>query len=499
MNRKPYRKTLNFEALETRRMLAGNITLSQSGTVLTLTGDLSDNAVLIRDTQTGGGVIQIIGLDTPGPNSTTSHTTINSAASKTLQGITAIVFNFSGSGANANTGNDAIVLTNLTLSGGVTINSGDGNCFYGIGTFDPTQDHKVDLDIDASLGALTLGAVTLQKGMTINMGGGSNYLRVDQATLNGPAGKNLTVNMGEGTTIASFDQTSVAHLAAFTGQSSSGQLGLTLNDFSANYLSVNSSIGNDSISLTGNTHINNAITMNLNFGDDVVDLDGVTAGSVSVLMGEGANSYTGTDDIISANTTITAGSQADSVTISGGSTGSFNTGLAGGGNGVVGNTISLSNFTITNAATLGAGIGQTSAPNQVTLNNVSAGSLSLTSGKGADVVSLTTVHVTKAFNLDTGAGNDTVTFNGVTAASLSAMLQLGADTVTVGNTTVTGKAAFGGGVGSDTFDDNGGNTFGTLSKVNFETNNVATETPITGSITSGGGDPISSGGVLTIG
>ncbi len=80
MYRKPNRKALGFESLETRRMLAGNISVMQSGTIITLTGDALDNSVLIRDTQTGGGVIQIIGLATPGPNSTTLPTTISSGA-----------------------------------------------------------------------------------------------------------------------------------------------------------------------------------------------------------------------------------------------------------------------------------------------------------------------------------------------------------------------------------------------------------------------------------
>jgi large repetitive protein len=464
MLRNQFRKTLKFESLETRRMLAGNITVTQSGSIITLTGDALDNSVLIRDTQTGGGVIQIIGLDTPGPNSTTLPTTINSGASKTLSGITGIVFDFNGGGANINTGNDVIVLTNLTLTGGVTINSGDGNNFYGIGTFDPTQDNKVDLDFDPSLGTLTEGAVSMAQGMTINMGGGANYLRVDQATFNGPVGKNLAINMGVGTTTASVGQTSVAHWAAFNEAANSGQVDLTLDHFSANYLSVNTSIGNDSITLTDGTHINTTIAMSLNLGDDTVDLDGVTAGAVQVLMGQGANSYTGTGDQITSNTSIWSGAESDSVTISGGSTGSLMTALGGGGN-----TVSLSNLAIANAASVGGGFGPfTFNPDTITLDHVTAGSLKVTGGNGSDSVSLTTVTVAKAVDIDTGNGNDDVTIDGLSGASMWTTLDNGADTISLQNVAITGKAMIGGGAGSNTYTDNGGNSFGTLDKVNFE-------------------------------
>jgi large repetitive protein len=319
------------------------------------------------------------------------------------------------------------------------------------------------LDIDPSLGTLTMGAVTLGQAMTINMGGGTNYLRVGQANFNGPAGNDLAINAGEGSTTASFDQTAVLHLANFTESPNSGSVILTLDHFSANYLNVQTSIGNDSISLTDGTHINAAITMNLNLGDDVVDFDGVTAGSVSLLMGQGANEFTGTSDIITNGTSISGGAEADTVDISGGSTGSLTTTLAGGGN-----TISLTNLTIANAASIGGGLGTTTLADSVTLNNVTAGSLSMTAGTGNDTISLSTVHVTKAFNIDTGSGSDTVTIDGLSAASLWGMFDAGADIVSVENTTITGKAMFGGGVGTDTYNNNGGNTFGTLNKVNFE-------------------------------
>jgi hypothetical protein len=437
--------------------------------------------------------VEIVGLNTPG-TSTSLPTRINGGASKNYQGITSIVFNLNGGTTGLNTGDDVIVITKLALTGGVTINTGDGDNFYGIGDFDNSGNHA-----DAAANTY-LGAVTLGGGLVVNMGNGTDLLLANHATFNGSAGQNLAINAGNAHTILSFENTAVSHLAAFNVSMDSGSLDLTLDHFSANYLTVNCSIGNDSISLGDNTHVNFAIIMSLNYGDDIVDFDHVTAGSVYLALGQGANQFTGTSDQITGATTILSGAQSDTVTLTDYSTNSLSTALAGGGN-----TLSLTNVIITNAAMLGGGIGVTAIANTVTLDHVTAGSLNITSGLGNDAVSLTSVTVAKAFNIDTGAGNDTVTIDGLQASSFWGMFETGADVVSIANSTITGNAMFGGGMGSDTFNDNGGNTFNPLNKVNFElpvvSAGVTSGTEITGTVITGstsGGSISSAGGTLTI-
>ncbi len=146
----------------------------------------------------------------PGFRCSPLATTIGGGSSKSYLGVTTVIFNFNGVGTNQSMGNDTIVLTKLNLTGGVTINTGDGNNFYGLGAFNNSDNAVFDTSVNSNLGALTLG-----QGLTINMGNGDDTFRASQVTLNGAAGQNLGINAGQATTTISMDHTSVAHLAAF--------------------------------------------------------------------------------------------------------------------------------------------------------------------------------------------------------------------------------------------------------------------------------------------
>jgi hypothetical protein len=66
-------KRLSFEALETRRMLDGNVAANFTGGVLTLTGDSASNGVEIFNTS--ANVVEVLGLNqgTPTINMTQVH------------------------------------------------------------------------------------------------------------------------------------------------------------------------------------------------------------------------------------------------------------------------------------------------------------------------------------------------------------------------------------------------------------------------------------------
>jgi hypothetical protein len=474
MYRKPYRKALGFESLETRRLLAGNVSavLSNNNTVLTLTGDSADNAVMV--TNSSANVIQVVGLKTPGLTAGSSiATTIGGGSSKSYLGVTTIIFNFNGTGTNHSNGDDTVILTNLALTGSVTINGGDGDNFFGFGDFENINNAVYDPAASSKLGALTLG-----QGLTVNTGNGNSTVSAIWVTLNGAAGQNLGINGGQGTTTVSMNHIAVAHLANFNVATGSGTLDLTLNNFSANYLTADTTIGNDSITMT-NSRVNFAITLTLDFGNDVVDLENVVAGSVWAALGQGANQFTGISDQINMATTIQSGAQVDSVTLNGYSTGSLSTALAGGGN-----ILSFSNVTVAGAASIGAGLGTTNAADNVTIDHLSAASINMTAGSGDDTLSLTNISTPGAFNIDTGAGSDDVSIVGLSAASLWGMFQSGDDVVSVGNAAITGTAMFGGGPGNDTYNDEGNNTYGTLNKVNFE---VTTSPPESQAFVGGAG------------
>jgi hypothetical protein len=457
MYRSKSRKTFKFEALESRRLLDGNISTSKSDNnhTLTLMGDLGDNAVAVISTSTN--VIEVIGLNTFVTGETTPFpTTINGHASQIFSNITRLVFNFNEGQTGINTGNDQIVLTDLTLTGKVTIHSGDGNNFFGIGDFN-NADNTVDLT-DSPV-TITPSAVSFGHGLVMTMGGGTDAVRANDVTLGGTATKNLTITGGEGDSTLTFDNTTVTHQASFTD---GAQLALTLNNFTAGSLTDKDGSGNDSINITGDSTITHAITMNTGIGNDFVNFTGLHAGSVDLLLGAGADQFTGDNDVITNSSIINGGADNDTVTLDNYTTGSLEVDI-----GLGANTVSLTEVTVTNAAKIVGDDG--TAANSITVDTLTAKSFSMTGGAGDDTISLDGVTVTKAATIDTGAGSDNLTFDGFSSKSLRVTMDSGADTVSVENVTVTDKAFFGGGSGDDTFTNVSGNTFGTLTKSNFET------------------------------
>src|SRR5262245_34354817 len=155
------KKTFTFEGLERRQMLAGDLVANLANGILTLSGDNSDNAVVI--TNNSPEVIELIGLARSGES-----TTINGKSSVLFQGVTNIVVNFTQGRTGVNTGNDAVVITGLELDGSVSIHTGNGDDFIGVGNFDNSE-MRVDPAVDTLLMNVTLG-----KGLFIEMEGGHN-------------------------------------------------------------------------------------------------------------------------------------------------------------------------------------------------------------------------------------------------------------------------------------------------------------------------------------
>ncbi len=100
--RKRTNRNCAFEQLENRRMLAGTVTTSLQGNVLTISGDDAANSMAVFNSSPG--VVQVLGLD----GTTISGTTL-------FTNVTGINFNFNAGLSGVNKGNDVIVVTNLTL------------------------------------------------------------------------------------------------------------------------------------------------------------------------------------------------------------------------------------------------------------------------------------------------------------------------------------------------------------------------------------------------
>ena len=304
MRNTQFTRQLRFECLETRRMLDGVITASLQNGTLTLQGDDAANAVLI--TSSSPGVVELIGLNTTNPsNQTVEQTFINTHTSQFFTGVTNIFVNFNGGTTGINTGNDKIFVTGLALTGGLGIQTGDGNNTYTIGQFDNSGDL-----IDPTYSSL-IGPVSLATGLSIKTGGGDNTLVANQLTVNGAVGNNLNINSGDGTNSLSFSNTTVNHAANFTD---TGALTLSFNQFQANNLTVVSGIGNDDITLSNST-IAFKINLNTNFGNDTVHLDHVHSDSLDVALGPGDDQLTAESVTVTHESTLLGGLDNDTVAL----------------------------------------------------------------------------------------------------------------------------------------------------------------------------------------
>src|SRR5206468_797797 len=112
--------------------------------------------------------------------------------------VVSVVVDFTNGTTGVNQGDDAVVLTRISLKGGVNIQLGNGKDIVGLGDFD-NSGSLVDSAVDG-----TLGAVAIENGLTINLQAGTNTLAAKSVTLDGQGGPNLTIT-GSGTDSMSFD------------------------------------------------------------------------------------------------------------------------------------------------------------------------------------------------------------------------------------------------------------------------------------------------------
>jgi len=389
------RRRLFLEGLESRAMLAGNVTAAVNGNTLFVTGDNGDNNVVIQ--QTGADRFTVVGVSG-------SATTVNGKAE-------GIVF----------TGN-SVRNFEIDLRG--------GNDTLGISN-DSAYLDDLSAELAAGGGASVTASATTSSALTLrgyaNIHGGSgddaiavNLVATGAIFVDGNTGSDAVVT--EGTTAASLLViTDTANLSTDT----------------SDYVRIR------------NVNVRGSLIVNTFSGDDVALLTDDTASFILADVGLGATSSTSTDtDILTAARLVShgdimlfAGAGDDEVTVTDVDANFF---LAVGG---IGNdTMGFAYLDVKNASLIGY-LGDDAITVDDTIN---------AEDPGNPIVVDDTVNteVTGLLHIDSGEGDDTVNVNGDAAfnpqlGSLNVWSFGGADTVRVSNLTLSNFAWVDLGAGDD--------------------------------------------------
>lgn len=256
MLRKSTCHLLNIENLESRQMMAGDVSAYAISKILYVNGDSASNGIVL--TSDVNGVITVAGIEQGG-----AATTINGGVSSTFTKIKDIVISM-------NKGDDAIVATDLYVNGNLYISGGKDNDAIGLGEFEDTG--LIDDAVDSILGALTV-----KKSFIIDGGDGNDALMARNVTVN----KSLVVNMGIGDDVVVFDADGV---------------GPGVNVLKT--ATISTSNGNDQVSLSRMT-VAKSLTVSTSNDQDLVELDGITVKTLSVPLGSGD------DEVIVGNSSVT--------------------------------------------------------------------------------------------------------------------------------------------------------------------------------------------------
>jgi hypothetical protein len=171
------------ERLEERTLMAANVT--QSGGTLTITGDNSDDAVLLVGN--GTGEVEVF-VDTDGDGS------IDSSLG-TFTGVQNIKLNTKG-------GDDAIGLEAVEIAGSLDIKTGGGG--DGVIMGDMVVGGATSLNTGAGSDLIFAGG-EFAGAMNVKTGGGNDVFLLFESSVSGK----LDVNMGGGDDLVAIDETSV--------------------------------------------------------------------------------------------------------------------------------------------------------------------------------------------------------------------------------------------------------------------------------------------------
>ncbi len=360
-----FKSRLRLESLEKRLLMAGDVTVSVSGGVLTVRGDANPNSIQISGTGVAGQYLISGFVD----DTLNLPTTVNHGAAPVLvTGVTGDVI------INLGNGNDELGIDNAVVAGNLIINDDGGANFLELGQ------HSLLVNKDVVVNTAGNGDQTiLEEGIftvgnhTVTTGGGNDYLNLiaTGAAAYASTGKNETISTGAGydvytvgsmyvqgalsvdtgseADLISIVNTGVGGSAKFVGGSGDDILAFDHLTVGGN-LTVDGGSGNDQISFNVAT-INGETNILGGSGIDQIKVAGATAKKVTLDAGNDQDHVQittskvdslfaflggGDDDITISQSTVTGNALLD-----GGS--GKNTFVNGGGN-IIGGTLTVTNF-----------------------------------------------------------------------------------------------------------------------------------------------------------
>lgn len=448
MNWNNHSTALRFEFLEQRQLLAGDIDARAIGSVLYITGDNTDNGVVVHSTSEG--VIEILGLSEGG-----AATTINGKESESFVRIKDVFITL-------DDGNDTLILTDLTLSGSATIRTGDGNDFIGLGEFDDDDDLIEDLLED--LAGDVLGALTVKGAVNIDAADGNDTLLARNTTLN-----LSTIIFGKGNDTLTFDRNGEPADSDYVpGVTTTGPLTITLGDgqnaatfegLTAQNLTVSAGNEQDTLIIEDST-VSKATNISVGDGTNTVSVEDFQGKSLGIALGVGNDTVTLEDITTTGRTVVGDGFGNDTLTIT-----NLTAKSLGASMGIGNDTLTVTNATIAKSLDLAGDDGD----DTVTLVGIIGKSLDVWLDAGNDNLSLQNVAITKKLSLSGGLGNDSIEVDGASASTLSVVLGTGDDDLELGHVIIAKATTLDGGAGANTYTDNGANSLAKLKTKNFPT------------------------------
>ncbi len=435
---------LGVEALEDRRLLAGNITATFFGGNLVLRGDASDNAVTIS--QTAPNTVSVLGKTNSG-----SATTINGLAGPiTFTGVLNSV------DADLKAGNDQFLLGNNSTD----VNALNNEILFGsVGTFS----------------GLASARTVVKFGVVARMGDG-----IDSVVIFADVGGDIFVDGGANNDGFGVQGSIVRGSVTFEGGTGDNPSLLVRNTIVSNQININGGQG------ANRANVSSSTAQNVNFhGNEGADL--ITVSNSNIKNNVSVNSFGGADSLLIGGSTIggsaylDVGSADDSVSID-------NTSIRF--DAIITGWIGNDSFAITSKkATPGSGALATQTTiggvlvvdagqgnDTIDIGSTGTGDLAvkvtgyttIIGGDGLDGLTVRNSQFLNGFTADMGAGNDSVDFKGVAITrNLSVFLGSGDDSLRLDSTSAAFADLYGG-LGRDGSKLTG-NSLGRITQREFET------------------------------
>ncbi len=451
------RLRLGAERLEDRQLLAGDVSASVVRGTLSITGDNADNFVEVFATATPGQFVVEGFTDNQGVNTTINH----SANPQTFSGVTNI-------NVSLKRGDDFFGFENGTVAGNMTIDMGDGNNEVNVGIPKLVSVTASTATVKPLLVTSVLSSATINGSLCINLGSGNGWLIEGSTHVKGSE----SVSACDGNDKIEFIDTGGVQGGNTIGNGVTVDHDLTVNlGGGSNYLDaydlavcgcfqVNGSGEND-IDLAVLNVAKDAVFNLCGRGNQTFSLE--PEPTLGTILGAQQNHMGG--DLV-----VNTGSGNDDVTESSLSVGGSNKINTDGGNDDV--TIGETdddpadiNYQVTVGKDLIINLG--CGTDSATLDNVRVSrNLNITQGLGNSTISLTDVYQAQSLKILTDGGQDHVSLNAV--AFDTALIDLGAgnDSLGVTNATIT-TSTFEGGTGVNTYTDGGANALTNLTKRHF--------------------------------